>query len=181
MMRSILLCLALGLGGGAGLAFLLERIDDRVSSVETLERTSGLATLGVIPHIKGENLVGDALADPRSPISEAYRSLCTSLQFATDSGLPKTLFLTSAGPAEGKSFTSLAVARHFATLGLKVLIIDADLRNPSLHRKLGVDQRRGPEQLPDWRLHGGGHLPEGHATIWCSWRRDPCLPMRRTC
>jgi polysaccharide biosynthesis transport protein len=143
ILRNILLCLVLGLGAGAGLAFMLERMDDRVSSVEMLERTCGLATLGVIPNIKGENLVGEALADPRSPISEAYRSFCTSLQFATESGLPKTLFLTSAGAAEGKSFTSLAVARHFATMGLKVLVIDADMRNPSLHKKLGVDNGVG--------------------------------------
>lgn len=141
--RTMLFCLALGFGMGAGIAVLLEQFDDRVLSIETLEQTCGLATLGVIPALQNDDMMNDALSDPRSAISEAYRSLCTSLQFATDSGLPKTLFLTSAGPAEGKSFTSLAVARHFATLGLKVLVIDADLRNPSLHKKLGVSANIG--------------------------------------
>src|SRR5262249_4959755 len=76
--------------------------------------------------------------DARSGLSEAYRSLATSLQFATESGLPKSILLTSTGPTEGKSFTSLAIAKHFATMGMKVLLVDADLRNPSLHSKLGV-------------------------------------------
>ena len=69
--------------------------------------------------------------------------MCTALQFSTESGLPKTLVVTSAGPSEGKSITSLAIARHFATMGLKVLLIDADLRNPSLHAKLGLDSSVG--------------------------------------
>ena len=83
------------------------------------------------------------LADPRSPLLEAYRSLCTSLQFSTETGLPKTLFVTSAGPGEGKSTTSLTVATHFANLGLKVLLVDADLRNPSLHVSLGRSNTSG--------------------------------------
>ena len=83
------------------------------------------------------------LADPRSALCEAYRSLCTALQFATENGLPKTLSITSSGPSEGKSLTSLAIAKHFATLGRKVLLVDADLRNPSLHVKLNSDNSVG--------------------------------------
>ena len=83
------------------------------------------------------------LGEPRSALSEAYRSLCTALQFATENGLPKTLLVTSAGPSEGKSITSLAIARHFAIMGLKVLLVDADLRKPSLHVKLGCDSEPG--------------------------------------
>ena len=76
-------------------------------------------------------------------LCEAYRSLCTALQFATENGLPKTLTITSSGPSEGKSLTSLAIAKHFATLGRKVLLVDADLRNPSLHVKLDRDNSVG--------------------------------------
>src|SRR5262249_9196583 len=83
------------------------------------------------------------IGDPRSALSEAYRSFCTSLQFSTDRGLPKTLLLTSAGPAEGKSVTAVAIGRHFATMGLKVLLIDGDLRNPSLHTKLQLSNAVG--------------------------------------
>ena len=131
------------MAAGVGLAFLLERLDDRILLAETLEQISGLPTLGVVPKIAGEETIAAELADPRSALCEAYRSLCTSLQFSTDSGLPKTLLLTSAGPGEGKSFSSFAIARHFATLGLKVLIVDADLRKPSLHKKLSLDNAVG--------------------------------------
>jgi capsular exopolysaccharide synthesis family protein len=135
--RSLLLSLLFGLGAGVVAAYVLERLDDTISSPIEIERITGLPTLGVIPKVNGPNPVEAEFVDPRSDISEAYRSLCASLQFATESGLPRTLFVTSGGPAEGKSLTSLAVARHFASIGHRVLLVDADLRNPSLHTKLG--------------------------------------------
>jgi capsular exopolysaccharide synthesis family protein len=95
----------------------------------------------VIPNISDD--VNEQLADPRSALCEAYRSLCTALQFATENGLPKTLTITSSGPSEGKSLTSIAIAKHFAMLGRKVLLVDADLRNPSLHLKLNCDNSTG--------------------------------------
>jgi len=142
--RALLLSFALGLGLGLGSAYLLEILDDRVKYPEELEQLTGLANLGVIPI--GED--GDAEAmeevlDPRSAMAEAYRSLATSLQFSTDTGLPKSLAITSSGPGEGKSTTSIALARHFATLGLKVLLIDGDMRRPSLHIKLQKDNAVG--------------------------------------
>ena len=84
--------------------------------------------------------------------AEAYRSLCTALQFTTDHGLPRTLVITSAGPSEGKSLTSMAIAKHFANIGRKVLLVDGDLRNPSLHLKLNCENSVGLEQLSDRRL-----------------------------
>ena len=87
--------------------------------------------------------VEEELADPRSGLSEAYRSLCTALQFTTDHGLPRTIVITSAGPAEGKSLTSMAIAKHFANIGRKVLLVDGDLRNPSLHVKLNCENSVG--------------------------------------
>src|SRR4029078_13269881 len=96
-----------------------------------------------------------------SGLSEAYRSLCTALQFSSENGLTKTLVVTSAGPSEGKSITSLAIARHFAPMGLKVLLVDADLRNPSLHIKLGLDSSVGLSTF----LTGASTPPETfHAT-----------------
>ena len=85
----------------------------------------------------------EQVADLRSALNEASRSLCTALQFATDQGLPRTITITSAGPGEGKSLTSIAMAKHFASLGRKVLLVDADLRNPSLHQKLKGDNSAG--------------------------------------
>ncbi len=140
LMRALLLSFALGLGAGLAAAYVLERLDDTIRSADEIERISGLTTLGIIPMV---STVEAEIADPRSALSEAYRSLCTSLQFATDSGLPKTLLVTSGGPSEGKSITAMAISRHFATLGLKVLVVDADLRNPSMHAKLDLDNSTG--------------------------------------
>jgi capsular exopolysaccharide synthesis family protein len=141
--RALLLSLALGLGVGVAAAYLLEQFDDTVRSAEEIERTTGLATLGIVPKVDDPDSTLAMLVDPRSALAEAYRSLCTSLQFTTDTGLPKTLYVTSTGPSEGKSLTSVAIARHFAGMGMKVLVVDADLRNPSLHKKLGGDNSIG--------------------------------------
>lgn len=141
--RALMLSLMLGLGGGFGAAYLLERLDDAVRSPDDVERLSGLPTLGVIPSVGKDGKAEKDLLNPRSAIAEAYRSLCTALQFSTDQGLPRSLLITSSLPGEGKSITSLAIARHFANMGLRVLIVDADLRNPSLHRKLGLDHGVG--------------------------------------
>ena len=141
--RALLLSFALGLGAGIAAAYVLEQVDDTVTSSEELERVTGLVTLGIIPKVPAPQSPEAQLADPRSNLSESYRSLCTTLQFTTESGLPKSLVVTSSGPAEGKSITSLAIARHFATMGLKVLLIDADLRNPSLHKRIGCDNAAG--------------------------------------
>jgi capsular exopolysaccharide synthesis family protein len=134
------MALLLGLGAGLGAAYLLERLDDKLRAPEQVEMASGLSILGAIPAVGN---VDEALADPRSVLSEAYRSLCTTLQFSTENGLPRTLLVTSAASSEGKSLTSYSIARHFALLGRKVLLVDADLRNPSLHRRLQRDNSIG--------------------------------------
>ena len=82
--RAIMIYLALGFGAGVGLAFLLDLLDDRVRAPEELEKLSGLATLGIIPQIEFEEAFRGAIKDPRSPLSEAYRSLATALQFTTE-------------------------------------------------------------------------------------------------
>ncbi len=141
--RALLTWFALGLMAALGLAFLLERLDDTLRSPEEVERVLGYPTLGIIPKIGSGASLEAELADPRSHMSEAYRSLCTALQLSTERGLPKTLLITSAGPGEGKSTTSLTLARHFANIGLRVLLVDADLRKPSLHARLNLDNGTG--------------------------------------
>jgi capsular exopolysaccharide synthesis family protein len=143
MTRNLFISLFLGVIVAAGVVFVFERFDDTVSSAEELERVTGLATLGLIPQIDGDRTIEQELSELRSGVCEAYRSLCTSLHFATESGLPKSLLVTSSGKSEGKSVTALAIARHFATLGQRVLIIDADLRHPSLHTWLGLENGPG--------------------------------------
>src|SRR5262249_46047041 len=102
MSRALMFALALGLAAGCGLAWLLERLDDTLRSPEDVERALGYATLGIIPKIRADRSIDQELANPRSLLAEAYRSLCTALQLSSDKGLPKTLLVTSAGPSEGK-------------------------------------------------------------------------------
>jgi succinoglycan biosynthesis transport protein ExoP len=138
--RALMLALSLGLVAGCAAAYAREVIDDKVRTPEKVESITGLPLLGIIPKVRK---VDDERADPSSALSEAYRSLCTALSFSTENGLPRNLLITSAGPSEGKSLTSLSIATHFARMGRKVLLMDADLRNPSLHRTLGRDSSIG--------------------------------------
>ena len=181
--RSVLISLLLGLGVGMMSAYVLERLDDTIRAPEQLESIARVATLGIIPKVETDQMEAQ-FNDPRSGLAESYRSLCTGLQFSTDSGLPKTMLITSAGPAEGKSSTALAISRHFASMGLKVLLIDADLRNPSLHKKLNLENTTGlsnyltgacspPDafqrtSLPNLAFMPSGPLPPNAADILAS-------------
>jgi len=99
--------------------------------------------LGVIPKLKETMTPLKALEDPRSAFAESYRSLRTALQFSTNNGTPRCLLVTSASPKEGKSTSAIVMAQNFAQLGKTVLLIDCDLRNPSLHKQLGVTNTSG--------------------------------------
>ena len=141
--RNLMVSMIIGLVAGLAGAFLLERLDNTVSKIDEFERVSGLPSLGVIPVIPGGSTLQEEMNNTSSDLWEAYRALCTSLQFATDKGLPRSLFFTSAIPGEGKSTSSLAVARYFGNLGLRVLLVDCDLRRPALHKRLGLSNERG--------------------------------------
>ncbi|MCD9097683.1 polysaccharide biosynthesis tyrosine autokinase [Luteimonas fraxinea] len=138
--------LTLGLILGVLLAFVLEFLDDTLKTPEDLEQHLRLAVLGVVPHLRKQSIEA-AIADQRSAFSESYRSVRTALQFSTDRGVPKVLLVTSPSAAEGKSTTALTLARNFAQLGKRVLLIEADLRNPSLHRAIGVRAEMGLSSL----------------------------------
>ncbi len=130
---SLLKSFGLGLLAAAAAIALFELLDDTFKSPEEIEEQLGLSVLGVIPYTDGDIR---AEFSTSSPIGEALRSFRTALQFSTDQGAPKSIVVTSAQPGEGKSTTALALAVNFAQLGMKVLLIDADLRNPSQHRNL---------------------------------------------
>ena len=152
------LAIGLLLGGMLGVlaAFLLEFLDDTLKTPEDVEQKLKLAVLGVVPKLGPKDNIDEISRDTRSSFSEAYRSVRTSLQFATDHGVPKTLLVTSSAPGEGKSTTALALARNFAQLGKSVLLIEGDLRNPSLHKTLGIRSEVGLSNL----LAGGCTLAE---------------------
>jgi polysaccharide biosynthesis transport protein len=143
MSKALVLSLVLGLVAGLGAAYVAEHFDDLIYTPEDAENITGLPQLGVIPRVDHPLSIQAELETSRSPLFEAYRSLCTVLQFSTVTGLPRTLLVTSSGPSEGKSTTAAFLARHLATMGLKVLLIDADLRKPSLHKIMQLDNTIG--------------------------------------
>lgn len=140
---NLAIALLIGLGLGAGVTLVLELLDESIRTPDDVFAKLGLTLVGAIPELeKGAELL-TALADPRSAITEAYSSVRTSLQFSTTEGLPHSLLVTSSRPSEGKSTTALALARSFTHLGLRVLLVDSDLRNPSLHRLLSLNNSIG--------------------------------------
>jgi capsular exopolysaccharide synthesis family protein len=138
--------LLLGLLLGMGIAFLREFIDDSLKDSDALEKLSGLPVLTQLPAI--ENTTAKKLAlqtalEPRSTLSESIRSLRTSLRFSTRSGAPQSIFITSSAASEGKSTIALNLATAYAQTGNSVLLIDADLRNPSIHKLLELENNNG--------------------------------------
>ncbi|HUA13867.1 MAG TPA: polysaccharide biosynthesis tyrosine autokinase [Verrucomicrobiae bacterium] len=158
--RNLLFSIALGLATGVGLAFLLEGLDNTIRTTEQAQMVSGLAALGMIP------LGSKASRDPASPkrlviasskeavelitqvrpqsqMAESYRALRTSLLLSNLGSPPKVIMVTSALPQEGKTTTSINCAVVLAQKGVRVLLIDADLRRPSIHKTLGMGPRSG--------------------------------------
>jgi polysaccharide biosynthesis transport protein len=133
----------LGLFIGIALAYGFDYIDDSFKTPEDVESGIGLSVIGVIPKPGKDQDMEMELNDARSGISEAIRSLRTGLQFATSDGLPKTLLVTSSKPSEGKTTTTIALARSLASIGLNVLLIDGDLRNASVHRRMKCSNELG--------------------------------------
>jgi succinoglycan biosynthesis transport protein ExoP len=129
----------IGAAGAVGLDYL----DDSFKTPEDIETETGLSVIGIVPRPKPGSTVEEELADPRSGMAEAFRSLRTGLQFSTSEGLPKSLLITSSKPAEGKSTTTISIARALASIHLKVLLIDSDLRNSSLHKILNLSNEVG--------------------------------------
>ncbi|HYC67388.1 GumC family protein [Brevundimonas sp.] len=147
LLLNIALAALLGLGLGLLAAFILEALDETVATPDDVEAKLGVSVLGVVPLLEKGQTTTDSLADIRSGFSEAYYSLRTALQFSTPDGAPSSLLVTSARPAEGKSTTAYAVALNLARVGRRVLLVDGDLRNPSMHRMVGVENERGMSNL----------------------------------
>lgn len=143
--RNLLLGLLAGLALCALVVFATLQFDDAVRVPEDVERKLALPLLGVIPAVGGG--IAEALSDPKAPISEAYNALRGSLLHSTTEGLPEVMLVTSAQASEGKTTTSQALAIALARIGKRVLLVDADMRRPSIHRMAGTRNERGLSSL----------------------------------
>lgn len=146
LMRNIAIALFMGLGIAVVVVFLRDQFDDAVHGPDDVETKLGLRLLSVIPRSPDDTPMID-LDDPKSVVAEAYSSLRGSLIYSTAEGLPKIIMVSSAQEAEGKSTTSLAIADGLARLGRRTILIDADLRRPSLHHIAGLKNETGLSDL----------------------------------
>jgi len=172
-LRAILIALFLSLVAGIGLALLIEYLDNTVKNVEDVARATQLPTLALIPAMdagsvrtlgqkrvarkevqngsisglapRGLQTNGQGLAtlDGMSSVVEAYRMLRTSVLLSSAGNPPKTILITSSQPGEGKTTTAVNTAISLTQLGANVLLIDADLRRPAVHKAFKVSHSRG--------------------------------------
>jgi polysaccharide biosynthesis transport protein len=158
--RNLAFALVIGIISGVGLAFLLENMDNTVRTPEQAQAISALPSLGMIPlgskatsrGVAGARFVLTSSKEavemvtqvrPQSQMAESYRALRTSLLLSNLGAPPKVIMVTSARPQEGKTTTSINTSIVLAQKGVRVLLIDGDLRRPSVHKTLGMGPRSG--------------------------------------
>jgi len=180
--RNLAFALVLGVISAVGLAFILENMDNTVRTPEQAQALSALPSLGMIPlgsksgnyGAAGKRLALTASREvvetvaqirPQSQMAESYRALRTSLLLSNLGAPPKVIMVTSARPQEGKTTTSINTAIVLAQKGVRVLLIDADLRRPSIHKALGM----GPHS-------GLSNVLTGSATMEQTITTSPVLP-----
>ncbi|MFN2216402.1 MAG: polysaccharide biosynthesis tyrosine autokinase [Anaerolineales bacterium] len=172
-----LLAAAVGLLLAGGIVFLIEYLDVTIKTPEDVEREMNLQALGLIGEMKInsssngkeelENL--HTAIHPRSPISEAFRTLRTNLEFTGVDKPLKIILVTSAGPGEGKTTVASNLAFVLSQSNKKVILLDADLRKPTVHKKFGLSNRVGlsdvlrgkmtvPEAIIRWSNNGSREM-----------------------
>lgn len=143
-----LLAVALGFLLVAGIAFIAEQLDDSIRDADAVQEVTGLSTLGQIPQMRGERGRSEiyrlaTLLYPRSGVAEGFRSLRANVEFASVDVPIRTLLVTSAVPDEGKTVTAANLAVVFAQAGRRVLLVDGDLRKPSVHTIFALPNTHG--------------------------------------
>lgn len=142
LLINLVVSLLAGLALGAALAFALEQMDEAIADPGEVQRRLGLPLLGSVPKVKDVE-PREALLDRKSDLVDAYLAIQTSLGFTTEHGVPRSLAVTSTRPAEGKSTTALAIATMLARVQRRVILVDGDMRSPSIHHLGGVDHDHG--------------------------------------
>lgn len=152
--RMVLISVLVGLGLGVGLALASEHIDDTVKTPEDIKAWMSLPLLGFVPRIEIQAKPGEkksergrpglvAVEEPMSSAAEAYRNIRTRLIFSMPAGEKKLIGVTSCSPGEGKTTTAVNLAMAMAAAGRKVLLIDADIHRPMVHRSFRQDAEPG--------------------------------------
>jgi capsular exopolysaccharide synthesis family protein len=145
--RTWLLSLAVGLVAGVGVAYGLDYMNDTIKTPEDVTQRLKLPFLGLVPSVRGDKHPLLASSHVPHDFGESFRALRTSLLSTFDEPGAKLLMFTSAQPLEGKTTTAVNVAMALAFGGARVLIIDADMRRPGLHRPLRLTNERGLSQV----------------------------------
>lgn len=152
--RTALLAGLVGLIAAAGISFLVEYLDDTIKTPDDVKNILGLSVIGLVAEVKskGSNKKAETEAifvanQPRSPISESFRSLRTNLEFSSLDKPIHTILVTSSGAAEGKTTISVNLAVILAQGRKKVLLIDCDMRRPSVHKLFNIHNRVGLSDL----------------------------------
>jgi succinoglycan biosynthesis transport protein ExoP len=142
---NILIGLIVGLFGGIGLAFFFEYLDNTIKSPEDIETRFGLPVLGLVPLLdaKEETIEEIILREPQSIYAESYKSIRTAILLSSAVKPPQNILITSMGPEEGKSATSINLAITVARSGYSVLLIDSDLRKPRIHAAFRLNNLSG--------------------------------------
>lgn len=180
LVLNVLLALIVGGAVSAIAVVIFEMVDQSVRDPQDVQQQLGLPLLGSIPRAR-EGAFEELVRDRKSEAAEAYLSVKTSLTFLTENGVPRSLMLTSTGPNEGKSVSTLALADILARGGSKVILIDADMRNPSALKLLNMHADAGlsnylsgqdeasrlilPTGTPDLNVMGAGPPPPNAAEL----------------
>ena len=183
----------IGLFGGIGLAFFAEYLDNTIKTPEDIEKKILMPSLGLVPLYKSQesqkNLPVEFIShsDTKSQMSEAYTSIRTFLLFSTAGKPPKVMMVTSARREEGKTTTSVNTAISLTKSDARVIIIDADMRRPRMHKVFKVSNTTGLSsflsgneefsaslirhtKIPGLDIMSSGPLPPNPAELLSSYR-----------
>ncbi|MFC1549264.1 GumC family protein [Nitrospirota bacterium] len=140
----------LGTLGGLGCAFFVDYFDNTLKSPDEIEEKFDIPVIGMVSLLKqkgaleeGKRIETIVMDDPRSTLSESFKALRTAIMLSSAESPPKSLLITSMGPMEGKTSTSINLALAVSQFHKKVLLLDCDLRKPRIHKIFGIDNSRG--------------------------------------